>query len=176
MSQIDNNISLDSQLRQTQSRFSDLSSEDFIKIIFTELSNQDPFKPNDSGALLDQLNSIRSIESDLNLTKKFEALVFQNKMSSAGSMIGNFVGGLTKDFNRVAGFVVSVIRQGDEISLELDTGEFIPFDQLETLIDPQILQNAPETQPDPETGSENNPPEGDAGSGGDGNTGGSGGA
>ncbi len=49
------------------SRFSEMKTEDFIRIIFAELSNQDPFSPNDSGALLDQLNSVRSIESDTEL-------------------------------------------------------------------------------------------------------------
>ena len=54
--------------------FNALSSEDFIKIIFTELANQDPFQPNDSSALLEQLNSIRSIESDTKLIDKLEDL------------------------------------------------------------------------------------------------------
>ena len=49
--------------RQNASRFNELASEDFIQIIFTELTNQDPLAPNDTSALLDQLNSIRSIES-----------------------------------------------------------------------------------------------------------------
>lgn len=57
----------------TPSRFSDMSSEDFIKIIFTELSNQDPFQPNDSAALLKQLDSIRSIESDVKLTDQLQS-------------------------------------------------------------------------------------------------------
>ena len=39
-----------------KSRFNDMSSEEFMKIIFTELQQQDPFKPNDSSALLEQLN------------------------------------------------------------------------------------------------------------------------
>ena len=43
---------------RTPSRFDSLSSEDFIRIMFAELANQDPFQPNDSAALLDQLNSI----------------------------------------------------------------------------------------------------------------------
>ena len=50
------------------SGFSAMDSEEFVKIIFTELQNQDPFQPNDSSALLEQLNSIRSIESDMALT------------------------------------------------------------------------------------------------------------
>ena len=57
----------------TGSRFNELSSEEFIKIIFTELQNQDPFKPNDSGALLEQLNSIRSIESDIEMSNRLGA-------------------------------------------------------------------------------------------------------
>ena len=41
--------------RETTSQFSSMSSEDFIQIMFTELTNQDPFDPNDSAALLDQI-------------------------------------------------------------------------------------------------------------------------
>lgn len=121
------------------SRFSEMSSEDFIRIIFTELSNQDPFSPNDSAALLDQLNSIRSIESDLKLTEQLKTLVSENQLASASGMIGKFIGGLTSDANRVAGFVVSVIRQGDTVNLELDNGWIVPIDGVETVIDPDLL-------------------------------------
>ena len=97
----------------TSSRFTELSSEDFIKIIFTELQNQDPFKPNDSGALLEQLNSIRSIESDIQLSKDLESIVFQNQLATAGNLIGKRVAGLTADNERVGGTVKSVARSGD---------------------------------------------------------------
>lgn len=123
----------------TPSRFSEMKTEDFIKIIFTELANQDPFSPNDSAALLDQLNSIRSIESDIKLTQQLENLVFQNQLAAASGMIGKFIGGLTADNNRVAGFVVSVIRQGDSVSLELDNNWIVPVDGVETVIDPDQL-------------------------------------
>ena len=65
-----------------------------MKIIFTELQQQDPFKPNDSSALLDQLNSIRQIESDMQLTEQLESIVFQNQLASASNMIGKVVQGL----------------------------------------------------------------------------------
>ena len=51
--------------RTPTSQFSEMTSEDFIKIMFTELTNQDPFQPNDSQALLEQINTIRSIEADI---------------------------------------------------------------------------------------------------------------
>src|SRR5262245_36281091 len=129
--------------RGLPSQFSKMSSEDFIRIIFTELSNQDPFAPNDSAALLQQLDSIRSIEADLKLTDQLQSLVFQNQLAAASGMIGKFIGGLTASNERVAGYVVSVIRQGDEVNLELDNGWIVPIDGVETVIDPSAIPDAP---------------------------------
>jgi flagellar basal-body rod modification protein FlgD len=127
---------------QPQNRFSEMKSEDFIRIIFTELTNQDPFSPNDSAALLEQLNSIRSIESDMTLTTQLQALVLENQIASAGNLIGKVIGGLTQDSQRVAGYVVSVLRQGDSVLLELDNGWQVPVSNVETIIDPAILADA----------------------------------
>jgi flagellar basal-body rod modification protein FlgD len=114
-----------------KSRFNDMSSEEFMKIIFTELQQQDPFKPNDSSALLEQLNSIRSIESDLQMGEKLESIVFQNQLSSAGGLIGKRVGGLSTENTRVAGTVKSVSRVGDQIGLLLHNNWVIPMDNVE---------------------------------------------
>jgi flagellar basal-body rod modification protein FlgD len=126
------------------SRFQEMKSEDFIRIMFTELSNQDPFQPNDSAALLEQLNSIRSIESDIQLTDQLQNLVLQNQLSSAGSMVGKFVGGLTEAAERVAGYVVAVSRSADEVNLELDNGWTVSMENVETIIDPSLLEEDPE--------------------------------
>jgi flagellar basal-body rod modification protein FlgD len=101
MSQISSATSTDAALAGASSnRFSEMSTEEFIDIIFTELTNQDPLQPNDTSALLDQLNSIRSIESDIALAGQLEALVTENQLSAASAMIGKFVGGLSQDFER----------------------------------------------------------------------------
>jgi len=122
------------------SRFNEMTSEDFIRVIFTELQNQDPLDPSDTTAVLDQLNSIRSIESDIQLTAKLESLVTENQLSSASSMIGKFIGGLTEDANRVAGYAVSVVRQDKDIFVELDNGWFVPIDNVETIVDPDQIE------------------------------------
>ena len=122
------------------SSFSSMDSEEFIKIIFTELQNQDPFEPNDSSALLEQLNSIRSIESDMELTDQLKAIVFQNQLSGAGNLIGRYVQGLSQEGNRVDGKVISVIRQGDSIGVELDTGWIVEVDQVELIVDEAMFE------------------------------------
>ena len=120
-------------------RFNELSSEDFLQIIFTELQQQDPFEPNDSSALLEQLNSIRAIESDIDLTRKLEDIVFQNKLASAGNLIGKTVEGVVPTGDRVVGNVFAVIRQGDEVSLQLDSGWELPADNVQVIVDPAAL-------------------------------------
>jgi flagellar basal-body rod modification protein FlgD len=114
-----------------KSRFNEMSSEEFMKIIFTELQQQDPFKPNDSSALLEQLNSIRSIESDIQMGEQLESIVFQNQLASAGNLIGKRVGGLSTENNRVGGIVKSVSRVGDEIGLLLHNNWVIPMENVE---------------------------------------------
>jgi flagellar basal-body rod modification protein FlgD len=121
-------------------RFSEMSSEDFIKIIFTELTNQDPFQPNDSNALLQQLNSIRSIESDMAMTDKLDALVRDNQLAGASNMIGKYVSGLSDANDPVSGIVVAVVREGDAIKVELDSGYRVPVGSIKEVIDIGQLQ------------------------------------
>jgi flagellar hook assembly protein FlgD len=145
MSQISDAVNADRLIRTGPTdAFSEMSSEDFIRIMFAELSNQDPFQPNDSAALLEQINSIRSIESDMRITEQLQALVTENQLASASSMIGKFIAGQTEDFKTVTGFVVSVIRQGDAINLELDTGWWVPIGNVQTVLDPQIFEEPEE--------------------------------
>ncbi len=134
MSQIIVNPALDSAIRpSTQSRFSEMSSEDFIRVIFAELAHQDPFAPNDSSALLEQLSSIRAIESDLELSERFKSLVSENQFALAANLIGKDVTGLTEDNFRVSGRVAAVRREGQNVTLQLDTGWLLPIGLVESV-------------------------------------------
>ncbi len=138
MSQIPAFNPTDTALRETSPNgFSSLSSEDFIRIMFTELANQDPFQPSDSSALLDQMNSIRSIESNIQLIDRLDTLVFENKLSSAATLIGKTVEGLSDQGLRVSGTVSSVLRQGNEVTLVLDSGWRMSIDNIELIREPE---------------------------------------
>ena len=73
--------------------FSALTAEDFSNIIFTELSKQDPLAPNDTNALLQQISSVRAIQSDMDLSSKLSSLVNENEFSSAATLIGKTISG-----------------------------------------------------------------------------------
>ena len=134
MSQIPSIDPTGTALRSTSPNgFSSLKSEDFIRIMFTQLANQDPFAPSDSSALLEQMNSIRSIESNIELMDRLDTLVFENKLSSAANLIGKEVQGLTANGNRVSGMVANVLRQGDDVVLELEAGWQLSIDNIEMI-------------------------------------------
>lgn len=105
------------------SGFGDIQSEEFVKILITELTNQDPLEPNDSAQILEQLSSLRNIESQMALQDKLEAMVMQNQLAQAGGMIGKVVEGLDLTNNAISGEVVSVRVVSGEAVLELDTGK-----------------------------------------------------
>lgn len=119
--------------------YSDLSSDQFIKIIFTELANQDPLQPNDSSALLEQLASIRSIQSDIELGQKLETLVAQNQLASASNLIGKLVSGVDEEKARVSDFVVSISRTQEGTVLNLRGGQRLLMNNVDEIIDADLL-------------------------------------
>ncbi len=110
--------------------FGDLSSTDFVRILVEELSNQDPFEPNDSAAILEQLSSLRSIESDISLQGQLENLVLQNSIGQAGSLIGREVQGLSLENDIVSGTVTSVRVVDGATEVQLDTGVSLPLERV----------------------------------------------
>ena len=107
--------------------FAEVSSEEWLNIILEELSNQDPFEPNDTSATLEQLNSLRSIESDLSLQDQLQSLVLQNSIGQAGSLIGREVEGLSNTGLNVTGIVNSVRVVDGKSQLQLESGSTIEF-------------------------------------------------
>lgn len=107
--------------------FAEVSSEEWLGIILEELSNQDPFEPNDTSATLEQLNSLRSIESDLSLQDQLQSLVLQNSIGQAGSLIGREVQGLSNTGLNVTGIVNSVRVVEGKSQLQLESGSTIEF-------------------------------------------------
>lgn len=116
-------------------RFSDLSTEEFVKVIFTELQSQDPFQPQDSGKLLEQLSSLRNIESQTNLQEDLKELVRQNQAATAGNLIGRRVEGLTASNEMVSAQVESVRVNKDGVTLELKGGKSLEMSRMTRIVD-----------------------------------------
>lgn len=113
--------------------FASISSEEFVKILVEELQNQDPFNPQDTTALLEQLSSLRNIESDTLLGDRIEEMVRQNQVSSAGNLIGKVVAGIDTLNANTSGLVTSVRVTSEGVFLELDSGRSMHVDQVQQI-------------------------------------------
>jgi flagellar basal-body rod modification protein FlgD len=125
--------------------FANLSSGEFLQIILSELSNQDPLAPNDTAAILEQLSSIRNIETQTQLDDKLSDLVTQNSISTSANFIGKFVSGLDANNNNAQGIVESLsVRDGKPVlnlagGAELEAERVTQVEDLGNL-DTQVVQ------------------------------------
>lgn len=126
--------------------FSSMKSEDFIRVMFTELTNQDPLSPNESKDLLAQISTIRQIESDLSMSERLNDMVRQNEITASSSLIGKFVLGQSESLADVAGYVDSVSVTRDGVILNLSGGFKVPMNRLVEVVDPELVGGSPDNQ------------------------------
>jgi flagellar basal-body rod modification protein FlgD len=146
--------------------FSALTSGEFLQIIFTELQNQDPLEPNDTSAMLDQLATLRSIESDTQMVDSLSSLVSQTEFAAASSLIGSLVSGITLDNRRVADLVVSVSNTPDGPVLNLFDGSRMFFGNVDEIVGPIDEPNPDDNNNDDDDDDDNNGDDNNNGGGG----------
>lgn len=121
-----------------------MSSDEFLKIMMAELNNQDPFEPNDSAAIIEQLSGLQNIEAQASLQESLETLVSQNTFASSTALIGKIVTGVSQTGDVVTGTVSSVNTTENGTIFTLDTGAKIDSSRLQGIeaastIDPTIV-------------------------------------
>ena len=118
--------------------------------------------------MLNQLSSLRAIESDSKMVNSLESLVSQNQFAAASQLIGSLVSGITLGNQRLADMVISVSQTAQGPVLNLFGGERMFFDQVDEIagpIDDFVIPDEDDdnddddtTPPDPNTGPGFNPP------------------
>ncbi len=118
-----------------------LGASDFLELMITQLTNQDPLEPTDNQALLEQLSSIREIQLSTTLTETLQTLTGHQGYTAAASLIGKEVSGVSGNTSTgllaVSGRVTRVeFDDAGKATLHLDGGETLPIDRLRSVTDP----------------------------------------
>ncbi len=85
-----------------------LSPDQFLKLMITELQNQDPTNPEKNSEIMQQVASISQITSSNKLSTTLNGVALGQSIASAGALIGKTINGLTADGKAVNGVVKSV--------------------------------------------------------------------
>jgi flagellar basal-body rod modification protein FlgD len=127
----------------------DLKAEDFIKMMITQLQNQDPMEPAKNDQLLAQMSQIGQLQSATSLQDSLKGLVTQNQIGAAAGLIGKTVQGLDENDDPVTGTVTSVSVGKDSVDLELDNGTKLPLTRVTTIAPAAAAAAAPTAPPPP---------------------------
>lgn len=93
--------------------FSGLTAEDFLKLLITELQNQDPTEPLGNEQLLAQLSSMRELQSNIELSDTLTEITVGQSLTQAAGLIGKEIEGQADDQPAVAGVVErAFVREG----------------------------------------------------------------
>lgn len=127
---------------QVKSRKSELKTEDFIKMMITQLQNQDPMEPAKNQELLAQMSQIGQLQSSTALQDSLKSMVLQNQIGSAGNLIGKTVAGADALDEPITGIVTSVRVSKDGVFLQLDNGKELPMNGVTTIAPAQTTRAA----------------------------------
>jgi flagellar basal-body rod modification protein FlgD len=125
-----NSLNSGAPANTVKSRKSELKAEDFIKMMITQLQNQDPMEPAKNEELLAQMSQIGQLQTSTALQESLKSMVLQNQIGSAGNLIGKTIEGLDDDNESVSGVVNSVSVVDNMVNLELDNGKRLPLDRV----------------------------------------------
>jgi flagellar basal-body rod modification protein FlgD len=93
----------------------DLDINQFLQLMISELTNQDPLNPMDNTQLVQQIGSIREIAATDKLSSTLSSLAAEQSLTTASGLIGKEITALTTDNENISGKV-------DRVTVDVDEG------------------------------------------------------
>lgn len=90
---------------RNETGFAGLDSTAFMKLLITQLQNQDPTEPVTNSELLNQLAMMRNLQSNIELGDSLAAITSSQNLSNAAAFIGRTVVGTNTNKEQVTGVV-----------------------------------------------------------------------
>ena len=111
----------------TSLRASGMNQEDFLKILLTQLTYQDPMKPMDNQEFMAQMAQFTSLEQTQQLNDKISTLISNQAALQSVGLIGRTVD-ISSASGAVTGTVVSLSLSGESplITLRTAAGVTLP--------------------------------------------------
>lgn len=103
--------------------FNGLTSDTFMKLLIAQLQNQDPTQPVGNEELLQQLSSMRNLQSNIELSATLKGLASNQQVSAGAAFLGKRVTGLNADRVEVTGVADRVFLRDGSLVLGMGRDE-----------------------------------------------------
>lgn len=133
----------------TQAVNKSLGKNDFLKLLTTELKNQDPLQPMDNKDFIAQMAQFSSLEQMNNVSKSMDELrnsmnnVFQqSSLTQGAAMIGKWVSGMDTDGKTIIEGLVDAVKVSggnSQLQIRKANGDIVNLEmnQVKLVKDPQ---------------------------------------
>jgi len=121
---VNNSTSKDSSSSSTGNAINDIDMNTFLKLMITELQQQDPLNPMDNKDMLNQIAQIRAVGASDQLTKTLNSVLLGQNITSATNLIGADISAITDDGTSITGIVnrVAIDKGVPKIHVENSPG------------------------------------------------------
>jgi len=114
-----NNSTSSSSSSSKNNTLENIGIDQFLKLMISELQNQDPLNPMDNAQMIQQIGTLREIAANTKLTDTLDAMSLGQNLSSASSLIGKSVAALADDGTEVSGVVSKVTVSNNVPTLQV---------------------------------------------------------
>ena len=111
---------------KTDSKKASLDYDNFLKLLITQMKNQDPTNPMDPSAQVAQLATFSQVEQSIKMNTNLESLISASSLSNASSYIGKTI---TSADGQTSGVVKSVEVTAEGLSATTVAGSTIAIGQ-----------------------------------------------
>jgi flagellar basal-body rod modification protein FlgD len=116
-------MSIDATSSTSSLQAKSLGMEDFIKILLTQLTFQDPLKPMDNQEFMAQMAQFTALEQTQQLNEKMSLLITNQAALQSVGLIGRTVDFVSKTGAALTGVVSSLALNGDAPLLSVTTSD-----------------------------------------------------
>ncbi len=96
-----------------------LTTNDFLNMLVTELQQQDPTQPVDSSQILDQVSQIDQIQSNQSLTTTLNSVLLGQNVATGSSLLNQTIQGTDASGNAVNGVVSQASIANGTVQLQV---------------------------------------------------------
>jgi flagellar basal-body rod modification protein FlgD len=116
-----------------------LSQQDFLQLLVTQMTSQDPLNPTNSQDLLSQMTQFSTLNANTMLQSQMSEMQSLNQFSEAGSLLGKQVTLQLNDTTTGTGIVSGIDTSGDTPQLIVD-GKPYGLEQVISVANPTTTQ------------------------------------
>ncbi len=135
------------QSTRSERGLSALRSDDFLRILTTELANQDPLEPTQTRDLIASVSQVRQIELSSQLTDRLTRLTDSQRLVGAATLVGKLVTARVLGPDGVPQTVEGVVSgvrfdSRGRLILELEDGQAVRADDVVRIASPDAPAEA----------------------------------